>query len=165
MKDVCMWQIDSPGSSLRSQHCVFARSSSPRGWRPSAASSSPTCPSVLRRWTHPARAPLSDEGQFIILIRRGPLHSWDTPSFSIYTRTTMNTCTLLLYHSMKPLQQPDTEHFNHSWNILSCQKNVTNTHHLHFHQPVQISGQPLGLGSSDCNPRPALRGRLSSADK
>lgn len=58
IKDICMWQIDSSRYSLRSQRCVFGHWSSPRGLRPSAASSLPTCPFVLRRWTHSVRAPL-----------------------------------------------------------------------------------------------------------
>lgn len=38
---------------------------------------------------------------------------------------------------------------------------VKSTHHLHFHPPAQISGQPLGLESVDCIPHPVPHGRLS----
>ena len=144
----CVWQSDSPRSRLRSQHCVFARWSSPRGWHPFAASSSPTCPSVLHQWTHPARAPLNDKGKLIRLTTPNsvlslqfgwPMYTWNCLAFHFYSSLTLalNMAT----HSHRPFKR--TENL---WNTLNSQKTITNSHRLHFHQPAQISGQPLGLG-------------------
>lgn len=66
-------------SSLRSLHCVSCRSTSRRGWRPSAASSSPTCPSARHRWIHPARAPLRDSAHWWLLFILFDMHSRYAP--------------------------------------------------------------------------------------
>lgn len=169
---VCVCQIDSPRSSLRSQHCVFERWSSPQGWRPSAASSSPTCPSVLHRWIHPMRAPLSDgfshnyslgffyDIYFFILefIVRGGQFQQLRHLFHFTT----TTFTLTLHRAITGAWHRPFESFMKHLELL---EKLRNTHHLHFHQPTRISGQPLGLGSADCILHPALHGRLSSTDK
>lgn len=96
-----------------------------------------------------------------ILVYKGRLDSWYPPSFTIHTSNREDTFTPT---ATNPLQRPDTALLNHPWSILSWQKTLTNTHHLRFHPPAQISGQPLGLGSEDCILHPALHGRLSSVD-
>lgn len=116
MSDVCTGQLDNPWSSLRSQRCVFDRSSSPQDWHPSAASSSPTCPFVLHRWTHPGRAPLYDKGQLFFWIFFFYHHF--RSRLDAHAATTINTS--FFFNA----QQSYYSHtLNHSWSILKITLN------------------------------------------
>lgn len=135
-----------PCSRFRSLHCVSCRSTSPQGWHPSAASSSPTCLSARHRWIHPARVPLRGQRRLLITVCSQSL-LWR--AFKMCT--TCYTCIPALW----PF----------ACTIHHLQETATLTHHLHFRPPARISGPPLGPEWEDCSLHPALRGRLSSVDK
>lgn len=102
--------MDSSHSSLRSLHCVFCHSTSRRGWRPSAASSSPTCPSVHHRWIHPVRAPLGDNADCWLLFI---LMAY----FDMYSRYAPHVTKPYQHHDLSPAESLTFRKLQHKLTI------------------------------------------------